>query len=181
MKNTKFTIITFYQFKKNKKIERIQKLLKEFCLFNKIKGTIILAEEGINGTVAGLNEPINNFKKILNKLEYIKLEQKISLYDFMPFNRLKIKIKKEIVTFDEKNLDVEKLTGRHINSFEWNNLIKNKETILIDVRNNFEFEIGSFKGAVSPNTKNFTEFKKYLNKDLVNHKNEKIATVPPIA
>ena len=175
MKNIKFTIITFYQFKKIKKIVNLQILLKEFCLFNKIKGTIILAEEGINGTVAGLNESINLLQKKLIELEFIKLEKKKSFYKFMPFNRLKIRIKKEIVKFDEINLNVEKLTGKHINSFKWNKLISDKEIILIDVRNDFEVQVGSFKGAINPKTKNFSEFKKYIKKDMKNQKNNKIA------
>lgn len=175
MKNIKFTIITFYQFKKIKKIDNLQILLKEFCSFNKIKGTIILAEEGINGTVAGLNESINFLQKKLIELEFIKLEKKKSFYEFMPFNRLKIRIKKEIVKFDETNLNVEKLTGKYINSFKWNKLISDKEIILIDVRNDFEVQVGSFGGAINPNTKNFSEFKKYIKKNMKTQKNNKIA------
>ena len=175
MKNIKFTIITFYQFKKIRKIDNLQIFLKEFCTFHKIKGTIILAEEGINGTVAGLKDPIIFLQKKINELGFTELEKKISFYNFMPFNRLKIKIKKEIVTFGELNLNVEKLKGQHINSSKWNNLIKDKETILIDVRNNFEIEVGSFKNSINPNTKNFSEFKNYIKKNLKNKKNNKIA------
>ena len=175
MKNLKFTIITFYQFKKIKKIDNLQILLKEFCSFHKIKGTIILAEEGINGTVAGLENPINLLQKKIIELKFTKLEKKISFYDFMPFNRLSIKIKKEIVTFDKINLDVEKLTGKHVNSSNWNNLINDKETIIIDVRNDFEVQVGTFRGAINPNTKNFSEFKKYIKKNLKTKKNNKIA------
>jgi len=175
MKNIKFTIITFYQFKKIKKIDNLQILLKEFCSFNKIKGTIILAEEGINGTVAGLTGPIDFLQKKLIELEFNKLEKKISFYNFMPFNRLKIKIKKEIVTFDKANLNVENITGKHVASSNWNSLINGKETIVIDVRNDFEVQVGSFKGAINPNTKNFSEFKKYIKKNLKTKKNNNIA------
>ena len=76
MKNIKFTIITFYQFKKIKKIENLQNLLNEFCSFHKIKGTIILAEEGINGTLAGLANPINLLQKKLIELEFSKIREK---------------------------------------------------------------------------------------------------------
>tara|TARA_B110000438_G_scaffold300901_1_gene354407 strand:+ start:1415 stop:2350 length:936 start_codon:yes stop_codon:yes gene_type:complete len=175
MKNIKFTIITFYQFKKVKKLENIQNLLKEFCSFHKIKGTIILAEEGINGTLSGLSIPIELLQKKLIEFEFINLEKKISFYDFMPFNRLKIKIKKEIVTFKEPNLNVEKLTGKHVNSLKWNNLINDKNTILIDVRNDFEVKVGSFKGSINPNTKNFLEFKQYIKKNMQIKNNNKIA------
>ena len=164
MKNIKFTIITFYQFKKIKKIEKIQKSLKEFCSFHKIKGTIIIAEEGINGTVAGLSLPIDLLQKKLTELDFIKLEKKISFYDFMPFIRTKIKIKKEIVKFEEINLDIQNLKGKYVDSFKWNNLINDKETLLIDVRNDFEVRIGTFVGALNPKTKNFLEFKKFVKK-----------------
>ena len=81
MKNIQFTIITFYEFKKIKKIDNLQILLKEFCSFHKIKGTIILALEGINGTLAGLSEPISLLQKKLIQLEFFNLEKKKSLYD----------------------------------------------------------------------------------------------------
>ena len=175
MKNLKFTIITFYQFKKNIKIDNFQILLKDFCTFNKIKGTIILAKEGINGTVAGLSEPIKLLEKQLKQIGFDNLEMKKSLYDFMPFNRLKVKIKNEIVTFGEKKIDVEKTTGQHTLSSEWNELIKEDNTLLLDVRNNFEVQIGSFAGAINPNTKNFSDFKKYVKENLDNNKNKEIA------
>jgi len=175
MKNLKFTIITFYQFKKIKKINNLQILLKEFCSFHKIKGTIILAKEGINGTLAGLEKPIKLLQKKIIGLEFTKLEEKISFYDFMPFNRLKIKIKKEIVTFDKENLEIEQLTGKHVDSLNWNSLISDKETTVIDVRNNFEVQIGTFNGAINPNTKNFSEFKQYIKKNLKTQKKNKIA------
>jgi len=175
MKNIKFTIITFYQFKKIKKIDNLQILLKDFCSFNKIKGTIILAEEGINGTVAGFEGSIKLLHKKLIDLKFTKLDSKISFYKFMPFSRLKIKIKKEIVTFNEKNLNVEKLSGKHIKSSEWNNLIDDNETILIDVRNDFEVQVGSFKNSINPNTENFSEFKKYIKNNMQINKNKKIA------
>lgn len=175
MKNINFTIITFYQFKKVKMIHKVQKLLREFCTFHKIKGTIILAEEGINGTLAGLSDPISLLEKKLKELDFIKLEKKISYFDFMPFTRLKIKIKKEIVTFNETDLDVAKSTGKHVSSFKWNSLINEKETIVIDVRNDFEFQMGSFKRSINPVTNNFSDFKKFVQKDLIDKKNKKIA------
>tara|TARA_B110000116_G_scaffold248442_1_gene241473 strand:+ start:183 stop:1118 length:936 start_codon:yes stop_codon:yes gene_type:complete len=175
MKNLNFTIITFYQFKNLTKIDNLQILLKEFCSFNKVKGTIILAEEGINATVAGVAGSIELLQKKLIELGFLKLEKKISFYDFMPFNRLKIKVKKEIVTFNEADLNIEKLKTTHVNSYDWNSLISQKDTLLLDVRNNFEVKIGSFEGSINPNTKNFSEFKMYIKNNLKNMKNQKIA------
>ena len=175
MKNLKFTIITFYQFKKNRNVEKLQNLLKNFCSFHKIKGTILLAEEGINGTVAGLFKPIKLLEFEILKLGFTKLELKRSVYEFMPFNRLNVKIKNEIVTFGGSQLDVENNTGKHVISSEWNTLIEDSKTILIDVRNSFEVEVGSFERTINPKTKNFSEFKKYVDKNLSKNKNRKIA------
>ena len=175
MKNLKFTIITFYQFKKNRNLEKLQNLLKDFCSFHKIKGTILLADEGINGTVAGLTKPIKLLELEIQKLGFTRLELKRSFYELMPFNRLKIKIKNEIVTFDGSQLDVENHSGKHVVFNEWNALIEDKKTLVIDVRNNFEVEIGSFERSINPKTKNFSEFKKYVDKNLSENKNMKIA------
>ena len=170
-----FSIITFYEFKKNHEIINIQKKIKNFCSFYKIRGTILIAKEGINGTVAGLEKPINLFSEELEKIGFTNLESKKSNYDYMPFNRLKVKIKKEIVTFGNFEMNFKKDRGKHISSNKWNSIISNQDTLLIDVRNNFEFEMGSFKGAINPNTNKFSEFKKFIENNLSEDKNKKIA------
>ena len=175
MKNIKFTIITFYQFKKIKKIDNLQLFLKDFCSFHKIKGTILIAKEGINGTVAGLADPIDLLEKELNKIKFNNLEYKKSSHQYMPFNSLKVKIKKEIVTFNNLNVDVEKFKGKHVDPKDWSKLINDDQTIVIDVRNNFEVQLGSFKGSINPKTENFSEFKEYIKKDLNKSNNETIA------
>ena len=175
MKNLKFTIITFYQFKKNNEFDKFRINLDQFCSFHKIKGTILLANEGINGTVAGLNESINLLEKELFEMGFTNLESKKSVHKFMPFNRLKIKNKKEIVTFDHSGLSVENFSGKYVNSFDWNNLIDDDEVILIDVRNDFEVQVGTFKGSINPGTVNFSEFKKYIYEKLDKKKDKKIA------
>jgi len=175
MINSKFTIVTFYQFKKRQDILTIKNDLLQFCKFNKIKGTIILAEEGINGTVAGISINIKNLEVKLVELGFNNLRAKYSYSKFMPFFRLKVRVKKEIVTLRTKIADPENITGKSIKPEEWNNLISDKETILIDVRNTFEVEIGTFKGAINPNTKSFTEFKNYIKNNLDEDKNKKIA------
>ena len=175
MINSKFTIITFYQFKKIDGIINIKNELVHFCKFNKIKGTIILAEEGINGTIAGLFENIKKFESHLLSLGFANYNPKYSYSKFMPFFRLKIRNKKEIVTLRSKDVDPENITGKKIKPQDWNNLISDKETILIDVRNNFEVEMGTFKNSINPNTKSFTEFKSYLKNNLYKAKEKKIA------
>ena len=175
MIKSKFTIITFYQFKKIDDIINIKNELVHFCKFNKIKGTIILAEEGINVTIAGLFESIKKFESHLLSLGFANYNPKYSYSKFMPFFRLKVRNKKEIVTLRSKDVDPENITGKKIRPKDWNNLILDKETILIDVRNNFEVEMGTFKNSINPNTKSFTEFKSYLKNNLNKAKDKKIA------
>ena len=175
MINSKFTIVTFYQFKKIEDIIQIKNELSNLCKFNKIKGTIILAEEGINGTIAGKSNDISIFESCILKMGFNNYNPKYSYSKFMPFFRLKVREKKEIVTLRTKIADPENITGKKIKPEEWNDFISDKETILIDVRNNFEVEMGTFKNSINPNTKSFTEFKNYLKNDLKGAKNKKIA------
>ena len=129
-----FSIITFYQFKKNHEINNIQKQIKSFCSFHKIRGTVLIAKEGINGTLAGLEKSINLFSKELEKIGFNKLETKKSKYEFMPFNRLKVKIKKEIVTFSSFDTDIENNKGKYIDSNKWNLLVEDKDTLLKQIQ-----------------------------------------------
>ena len=175
MIKSKFTILTFYQFKKIDDILIIKNKLADFCKFNKIKGTMILAEEGINGTIAGFFDSIKKFESHLLSLGFANYNPKYSYSKFMPFFRLKVRNKKEIVTLRSKDVDPENITGKKIRPKDWNNLILDKETILIDVRNNFEVEMGTFKNSINPNTKSFTEFKSYLKNNLNKAKDKKIA------
>ena len=175
MINSKFTIVTFYQFKKIENIFIFKNELSNFCKFNKIKGTIILADEGINGTIAGKSNDISIFESCILKMGFNNYNPKYSYSKFMPFFRLKVREKKEIVTLRTKIADPENITGKKIKPEEWNDFISDKETILIDVRNNFEVKMGTFKDSINPNTKSFTEFKNYLKNNLKGAKNKKIA------
>ena len=175
MINSKFTIVTFYQFKKISDILIFKKKLSHFCKFNKIKGIIILAGEGINGTIAGIPSSIKSFENLIFKMGFNDYNPKYSYSKFMPFFRLKIRKKKEIVTLRNKIADPENITGNKVEPENWNQLISKDETILIDVRNNFEVKMGTFKGSLNPNTKSFTEFKSFLKNNLDEAKNKKIA------
>ena len=175
MNNLLFTIITFYQFKKITNIIKFHAALKDMCKFNKIRGTIILAEEGINGTVAGTSNEIKLLESFLINKGFDNLQPKYSYYKYMPFFRLKVRMKKEIVTLRSNNTDPQNTKGNHINAQDWDDLIKDDKAVLIDVRNNFEYKVGTFKGSINPNTENFTEFKKFINKNLKDFKNKKIA------
>ena len=175
MINSKFTILTFYQFKQIKDLLLLKSRISDFCKFNKIKGTIIIAEEGINGTIAGTSQSIKNFQLEIKKIGFENFNPKYSYSKFMPFFRLKVRPKKEIVTLRTKMADPENITGNKIKPENWNNLITDNDTILIDVRNDFEVEMGSFRGSINPKTKSFTEFKSYLKDNLSEAKDKKIA------
>ncbi len=175
MNNIDFTIFTFYQFKKFKYIDKYKNKIKEFCYFHKIRGTILIAKEGINGTVAGLKDEIYLLELFLKELGFSNLESKKSFYKYMPFNYLKVRVKEEIVTFGNNILDVENNHGSHINPENWNELINSDDVLVIDVRNNFEHKIGTFKKAINPKTKKFSEFKKFVDNEISSKKNKKIA------
>ena len=151
-----YCISTFYNFIEINDIEDIQRELKIFCSENDIKGTIILDKEGINGTIAGIEEKITSFQNILAKYLNIMNFQR-SKSEFMPFQKMKIKIKKEIVTFGLENLDMSNI-GQYITTDQWDDLISNPNVKVIDTRNYYETALGTFKNAISPNTNNFSDF-----------------------
>ena len=175
MINSKFTIVTFYQFKKIHDTLIFRNTLYNFCKYNKIKGAIIIAEEGINGTIAGMSNSIKSFETLITKTGFRNYNPKYSYSKFMPFFRLKVRKKKEIVTLKTMIANPEKITGNKVKHDKWNQLISRDDTILIDVRNDFEVKMGTFKGSINPNTKRFTDFKLYLKNNLAEVKNKKIA------
>ena len=150
--------------------------LLKYCKNGGIKGTILLAEEGINGTVAGLSENINNLIHELDKDErFLDLEYKISFIDRMPFHRMKVKLKKEIVTMGIPKINPLGKNGKKLGVKEWNALISDPDTLVIDTRNQYEYDVGTFKNAVSPGTNSFREFPEYVDKKLAPYKNRNIA------
>ena len=161
-----FTIFGFYKFKKIKFLKRYKFLLQEEISKNNIKGTIILSSEGINGTVAGKKDNINKMiKKLKMQFKFKDFDSKnTSLSHFQPFHKGKIKIKKEVVplglTINSKN----KKINKYISGKSWNKLISNNETLVIDARKPFEYDVGTFKNAINPKIQNFRDFPKYLKK-----------------
>lgn len=171
----KLFVYTFYRFLKiNDKI-KLKKNIENFLSGKSIKGTILLADEGINGSVSSDKESLDELVLFIKKSVNIrKLEIKINSSDSIPFNRMKVRLKKEIVTLGKGDYNIEKLHGEKIHPKNWDKIIKDKNTTLIDVRNNFEIKIGKFKNAINPNTKSFRDFPKFVRK-LKIKKNTKIA------
>ena len=141
-----------------------------------IKGTFLLAKEGINGTVAGSRCAIEAILDYLKSdMRFADLEHKESFVQNMPFYRMKVKLKKEIVTMGQPEIDPRHKVGKRVGTQEWNALLADPEVLVIDTRNQYEYEIGTFKNAVSPNTTTFTEFPGFVEKVLAPQKHKKIA------
>ena len=159
-----FYISGFYKFKKIENIKIKKNHLQKYFLAYSIRGTLIISKEGINGTLSSkkknLNSAILKIKKIFNFNNFDS--QNLSKNKFQPFHRAKVKIKKEIVPMGIKIL-TRKLEN-HIEPSKWNKLIENKNTLLIDARKPFEYNVGTFKKSVNPNVNNFRDFPKYLKK-----------------
>ena len=161
-----FKVFGFYKFIKIKSLKKSKDFLQKFLTSNKIRGTIIIAKEGLNGTISG---GVKDIDKIIKKLKFLFSFKKFdnsneSKSKFQPFHKPKVKIKKEVVpmnlTLNSKDRNIQ----THLDPKEWNKLIKNKETHIIDTRKPFEYKVGTFKKSVNPNINNFRDFPKYLNK-----------------
>ena len=160
-----FIILGFYKFKNLKSLKRHKTILENLFSENDIRGTLIISKEGLNGTLSGKSKNIYKIIKIIKNSFKIKKfdSENLSKSKLQPFHKPKIKIKKEVVPMGIKINSNDK-KNNHLEPSEWNNLIKNKNTLVLDARKPFEYEIGSFKSAVNPKVKNFREFPKYLSK-----------------
>ena len=161
-----FKVFGFYKFIKVKSLKKNKVFLQKFLISNHIRGTIIIAKEGLNGTISGSVKDIDKTTKKLKSLFSFKLfdSSNESKSKFQPFHKPKVKIKKEIVPMNLIINPKERNMKSHLNPKDWNKLIKNKETHIIDTRKPFEYKVGTFKRSVNPNVTNFRDFPKYLNK-----------------
>ena len=168
-------VYTFYRFKLLNKIKLLKNKFYKFSKNKNIYGSILIAEEGINGTISGTKKDLDEFITYTKKLIKIrKISLKISTNQFIPFYRLKIRLKKEIVTIGDKSIRPEKLTGLHIHPKDWDKIVNNKNYIIIDTRNEYEVNIGYFKNSINPKIKSFREFPKYIRREKIK-KNQPIA------
>ena len=161
-----FKVFGFYKFVKVKSLKKNKVFLQKFLISNHIRGTIIIAKEGLNGTISGSIKNIDKTNKKLKSLFSFKQfdSSNESKSKFQPFHKHKIKIKKEIVPMNLTINSKERNLKTHLEPKEWNRLIKNKDTHIIDTRKPFEYKVGTFKKSVNPNVNNFRDFPKYLNK-----------------
>ena len=161
-----FKVFGFYKFVKIKSLKKNKDFLQKFLISNHIRGTIIIAKEGLNGTISGSINDIDKTNKKLKSLFSFKQfdSSNESKSTFQPFHKLKVKIKNEIVPMNLTINSNERNIETHLEPKEWNKLIKNKDTHIIDTRKPFEYKVGTFKRSVNPNVTNFRDFPKYLNK-----------------
>ena len=161
-----FEVLGFYKFVKITSLKKNKDFIQKFLIKDKIRGTIIIAKEGLNGTISGKNKDIEktikNIKSIFSFKNFDSSNNSKS--KFQPFHKPKVKIKKEIVPMNLMIKSKERNLETHLNPIEWNRLIKKKDTHIIDTRKPFEYDVGTFKKSVNPNVKNFRDFPKYLNK-----------------
>ena len=160
-----FAVLGFYKFKKFDTLDKKKIYFQKLFIENNIKGTLILSKEGINGTISGKPASISYInKKIRFSLKFRKFDsENLSNSIFQPFHKPRVKIKKEVVPMGLK-ISPKVKKDNHLTPSKWNNLIKNKNTFVLDARKPFEHEVGTFKKSINPKVNHFIEFPKYLNK-----------------
>lgn len=169
-------VAALYRFVTLDDFRELREPLLQFCLDRNVRGTLLLAHEGINGTIAGSRQAIDEV------LAYLRADPRLAALDAkessdsdQPFYRMKVKLKREIVTMGVEGIDPNDVVGTYVKPRDWNALISDPEVLLIDTRNDYEVEIGSFKGAVDPHTKTFREFPDYVKQNVDPAKHKKVA------
>jgi UPF0176 protein len=173
-----YKILAFYKFFSIDSSIDEQEYLNSFftTCANNIVGSVLIAHEGLNGTVGGTSESIDAFCELLGtRYKFTSDDYKISYASIKPFKKLRIRLKKEIVTLKQSDCKPTNQVGIYVDAENWNNLISDNEITLIDVRNDFEVQVGSFENAINPETTSFSEFSEYVDHNLDPEKNKKIA------
>lgn len=167
--DTPFLVAALYRFAPLDGLVDLRASLLDLCRERSIRGTLLLASEGINGTVAGSDDAIAALVEKIESIEGLAgLDVKYSRASEMPFHRMKVRLKKEIVTMGVPDVDPRRIVGTYVEPADWNELISDPETIVIDTRNEYEVAIGTFRGAVDPHTRSFREFPDWIE----NHRDE---------
>lgn len=171
-----YVVCALYKFVSLPNYKELRQPLLNTMEQNNVRGTLLLAEEGINGTVAAKREGIDALLSWLDKQPGLdNIVSKESFDDECPFYRTKVKLKKEIVTMGVQGIDPKKVVGTYVKPQDWNALISDPDVVLVDTRNDYEIEIGTFENAVDPKTKTFREFPEWAAKNLDPSKNKKVA------
>jgi len=174
--NQPVIVAALYHFARLAEHEELQKPLADLCDGSGIRGTLLLAREGVNGTIAGPRSAIDAVLEYLRAIPGLKaLEHKESSAHKMPFRRMKVRLKNEIVTMGVPDIDPLESVGAYVDPQDWNALISDPDTIVIDTRNDYEVGIGTFKGAINPETQTFRQFPDWVEKAELEDKTKPIA------
>lgn len=174
--SAQYVVCALYKFVSLPNFKEIRQPLLEVMEANEVRGTLLLAAEGINGTVAAKREGIDTLLAWLDAQPGLdNIVSKESYDETCPFYRTKVKLKKEIVTMGVEGIDPLKVVGSYVKPQDWNALISDPDVVVVDTRNDYEIEIGTFKHAIDPNTKTFREFPEWAEKNLDPVKNKKVA------
>jgi len=169
-------VAALYRFTRLDDYQALREPLLAAMLERDVRGTLLLAHEGINGTISGARDDVDAIVGWLRAdPRFQDMEYKESFAAEHPFLRTKVKLKKEIVTMGVEDLDPNANRGTYLEAEEWNRVIADPETLVIDTRNDYEYEVGTFEGAVNPNTKAFREFPEYVKQHLDPAKHKKVA------
>lgn len=171
-----YIVAAMYKFVSLPDYEALREPLLDVCRDAGIKGTLLLAQEGINGTVSGTREGLDTLLAYLRSDErLVDLEHKESVHDSQPFLRMKVKLKREIVTMGVPSVDPNRVVGTYVAPGDWNTLLDDPEVVLVDTRNDYEYAIGSFDGAIDPDIETFREFPAWVAENLDPDRNKKVA------
>ena len=172
---TSHHVITFYSIERIENNKKLGRVVERFCIKNKIVGTFFSTPQGVNTTLSGTKNSLELLIALLETKFKLKLkDQTWSQSASVPFKRLKIKCRENLLPLDG-NFDPVESRGKHLNASEWNDLVLDPDTIIVDVRNDYESKIGTFKDSTIPNMKNFTEFPSFVENNLKDKKAKKIA------
>jgi UPF0176 protein len=171
-----FVVCALYKFVSLTDYKELKPLFLNQLESEKIRGTILLAEEGLNGTIAGYQSSIINFLEWLESdPRFGEIDCKFSFHQQAPFHRCKVKLKKEIVSMGVDGIDPNREVGTYVDPAQWNELISDPDITLIDTRNEYEYQIGTFANAVNPSTDTFREFPNYIERNFDPQKHKKVA------
>jgi UPF0176 protein len=173
---SRFVVCALYKFIRLDDHQALRTPLYDALLANQVRGTLLLASEGINGTIAGSRAGIDAVLDWLhNQPQLAEIDYKESHTDTPPFKRTRVKLKKEIVTMGEPGIDPARVVGTYVSPKDWNALISDPEVLLIDTRNDYEVQVGTFRNAINPGTDTFREFPRYVKQQLDPNKHKKVA------
>jgi len=174
--DNKIAIVSFYSFTNIQDIEKLQPQILQIAKRKYVKGTVLVAHEGFNGSISG---PEENVRFVVNEIKNLTNAEdvsiKINYYRKQPFSKVKVKLKKEIVALKFGDLDIENLKGDYIDSKDWDEFIRRDDVVTVDTRNNYEVKVGTFEGAINPDTENFSDFPKWTKNNLEMLKGKKVA------